>query len=176
MGLTRDDLRVLLDAFEASTWQEMTVETGGDRIHVSRRETAGHAPVPSPAGNGHVAAAVPAPAPAPAGSPGTTPAPAPAQAAPTGAVQAPMAEPAEPPGGAPVVSPSVGLFWRAPSPDAPPFVEVGSRVGADDTIGIVEVMKLMTPVAAGRAGTVSAVLVDNGDPVEHGQVLVLIAD
>ena len=71
---------------------------------------------------------------------------------------------------------SVGLFWRAPSPDSPPFVEVGSRVGAEDTIGIVEVMKLMTPVAAGRAGIVSAVLVDNGAMVEHGQSLVLIAE
>lgn len=155
MGLTKDDLRALLDAFEASTWQEMTVEIGGDRIHVSRREAAGPAPAPPPASNGHAAAAVPIPAPAPV----------PAPAEPPAAVS-----------GTPVVSPSVGLFWRAPSPDSPPFVEVGSQVGPEDTIGIVEVMKLMTPVAAGRAGTVSAVLADNGAMVEHGQALVLIAE
>ena len=151
MGLTRDDMRVLLDAFEASTWQEMTVEVGGDRVHVSRRETAEHTPMrPSPS-NGH------APAPVPEAAPSVPETPVSAT-------------------GTPVVSPSVGLFWRAPSPDSPPFVDVGSQVGPDDTIGIVEVMKLMTPVAAGRAGTVSAVLADNGAMVEHGQTLVLIAE
>ena len=161
MGLTRDDLRALLDAFEASAWQEMTVEIGGDRVHVSRRETAGQAPAPPAASNGHTATAPPAP-PVVAVS---EPAPAPGSAGPPIDTN-----------GTPVVSPSGGLFWRAPSPDSPPFVEVGSRVGPDDTIGIVEVMKLMTPVPAGRAGTVSAVLADNGAMVEHGQTLVLIAE
>ena len=151
MGLDRDDLRVLLDAFEASTWQEMTVEVGGDRVHVSRRYAADHTPMPPSPGNGH------------------TPTPVP-EAAPT------VPETPVNVTGTPVVSPSVGLFWRAPSPDSPPFVEVGSQVGPDDTIGIVEVMKLMTPVPAGRAGTVSAVLADNGAMVEHGQALVLIAE
>ena len=158
MGLTKDDLRVLLDAFEASSWQEMTVEIGGDRIHLSRREVADTAAAPPPVTNGH--------APAPAGGVVPAPAPSPPQPAPPPAAAT----------GTPVVSPSVGLFWRAPSPDAAPFVEVGTRVGPEDTIGIVEVMKLMTPVAAGRAGTVSAVLADNGAMVEHGQTLVLIAE
>jgi acetyl-CoA carboxylase biotin carboxyl carrier protein len=147
MGLTKDDLRALLEAFEASTWQEMTVEIDGDRIHVSRREANGHHPAPVP------------------------------DAPPPPAVEASPAVPTGPPPaltGEPVVSPSVGIFWRAPAPDAPPFVEVGSRVGPADTVGIIEVMKLMTPVAAGRSGTVSAVLVDNGQAVEHGEALVLI--
>jgi acetyl-CoA carboxylase biotin carboxyl carrier protein len=154
MGLTRDDLRVLLEAFEASTWQEMTVEVGGDRIHVSRQEAAEHTPRPPSPSNGQTPAPVP-----------ETPAPSVVQVTPTVSAT-----------GTPVVSPSVGLFWRAPSPDSPPFVDVGSQVGPDDTIGIVEVMKLMTPVAAGRAGTVSAVLADNGAMIEHGQTLVLIAE
>jgi acetyl-CoA carboxylase biotin carboxyl carrier protein len=163
MGLTRDDLRVLLEAFEASTWQEMTVEIGGDRIHVSRRETNGHVPGPVVAKVAPVPVVEADAAPVP-----TTPAP--AAAPPPGDDGAPPAD------GTPVVSPSVGLFWRAPSPDSPPFVEVGSVVGPEDTVGIVEVMKLMTPVPAGRAGTVSAVLADNGAMVEHGQALVLIAE
>ena len=171
MGLTKDDLAALLDAFEASTWQEMTVEVGGDRLHVSRRAAVEPAPAAVPASNGHAAAPPP---------PVTTAAP-PAAPVPVAATAAALPEP---PGGGsgtpaatgtPVVSPSVGLFWRAPSPDAPPFVEVGSRVGPEDTVGIVEVMKLMTPVAAGTAGVVSAVLADNGAMVEHGQALVLIA-
>ncbi len=161
MGLTRDDLRVLLDAFEASTWQEMTVEVGGDRVHVSRRDTAEHTSGSPNRSNGHT----PVPVPEAAASIPEVPAPSVVEA--TSVISAT---------GTPVVSPSVGLFWRAPSPDSPPFVEVGSRVGADDTIGIVEVMKLMTPVAAGHAGTVSAVLADNGAMVEHGQTLVLIAE
>ena len=162
MGLTRDDLRALLDAFEASTWQEMTVEVGGDRIHVSRRETNGHAPAAVVAR----AASVPVVEAEPGPGPATPPPAAPPSAAP----------PPDEATGTPVVSPSVGLFWRAPSPDSPPFVEVGSVVGPEDTVGIVEVMKLMTPVPAGRAGTVSAVLADNGAMVEHGQALVLIAE
>ena len=164
MGLTRDDVRVLLDAFEGSTWQEMTVEVGGDRIHVSRRESAEHVPAPPRTSNGH--------APAPALEPHVgEPAPAAALSQPVGAGPGTPAAT-----GTPVVSPSVGLFWRAPSPDSPPFVEVGSPVAPGDTIGIIEVMKLMTPVAAGWAGTVSAVLAENGAMVEHGQALVLITE
>lgn len=170
MGLTNEDLRALLEAFEASTWQEMTVEVGGDRVHVSRREVAlnGHAPAPALA---PAAAPAPAPRPVPAAVPDAAPVPGGAPSAPSVAESA-----TEPPAGTPVVAPSVGLFWRAPSPDAPPFVEVGSQVGPGDTIGIVEVMKLMSPVPAGRAGTVTAVLADNGAMVEHGQPLVLIAE
>jgi acetyl-CoA carboxylase biotin carboxyl carrier protein len=79
-----------------------------------------------------------------------------------------------PPDGTTVNSPSVGLFWRAPAPGAPPFVEVGGRVTAGDTVAIVEVMKLMNHVTAPVSGTVTAVLVENGEAVEFGQVLVVI--
>jgi acetyl-CoA carboxylase biotin carboxyl carrier protein len=161
MGLTSEDLRVLLEAFEAGTWQEMTVEVGGDRIHLSRRQ--GTAPAPTAPSNGR------APASRAAVEPEADPT-SPAPPLPGTVESTPAAT------GTPVASPSVGLFWRAPSPDAPPFVEVGSRVGPDDTVGIVEVMKLMTPVPAGRAGTVTAVLAINGAMVEHGEALVLIAE
>ena len=71
-------------------------------------------------------------------------------------------------------SPIAGVFYRAPGPDAPPFVEVGQRVAADDVIGIVEVMKLMNTVRAGVAGTVIEVCVGNAELVEFEQVLVRI--
>jgi len=73
-----------------------------------------------------------------------------------------------------IESPSVGLFWRAPSPGAPPFVEVGSRVAAGETLAIVEVMKLMNHVASPVDGVVTAILVDNGAAVEYGQTIVVV--
>jgi acetyl-CoA carboxylase biotin carboxyl carrier protein len=76
--------------------------------------------------------------------------------------------------GVPVSAPSVGLFWRSPSPGAPPFVDVGSRVGPDDTIAIIEVMKLMSPLKAGLSGVVTAILAENGATVARGDALVLV--
>ncbi len=73
-----------------------------------------------------------------------------------------------------VDAPIAGVFYRAPSPGADPFVEVGQRVTADDVIGIVEVMKLMNTVRAGVAGVVVAVGVEDGELVEFGQTLVRI--
>jgi acetyl-CoA carboxylase biotin carboxyl carrier protein len=73
-----------------------------------------------------------------------------------------------------IESPSVGLFWRAPSPGAPPFVEVGSAVTEGDTLAIVEVMKLMNHVTAPAAGVVKAILPANGESVVLGQPLVVI--
>lgn len=73
-----------------------------------------------------------------------------------------------------VTAPSVGIFWRAPEPGAKPFVEVGSKVAVGDTVGIVEVMKLMGNVTAEVAGTVTAVHVENAQGVEFGTPLVTI--
>jgi acetyl-CoA carboxylase biotin carboxyl carrier protein len=68
----------------------------------------------------------------------------------------------------------VGLFWRAPSPGAPPFVEVGGRVAAGETVAIVEVMKLMNHVSSPVDGVVTAILIENGAPVEFGQAIVVV--
>lgn len=198
MGLTPKDLRALLDAFENSTWQEMTVAVGGDSLYVSRRvssESAVSAPlhvagvsvlgradghpseeerrVESPASlagapldavpGSHTSAATPV-----KGGSGVDTGRSEAAAESRGGVVT------DSPKGTPVLAPSVGLFWHSPSPGAPPFVEVGTRVAPEDTIGILEVMKLMNRVPAGVAGIVTAVLVDNGDMVEHGDPLVLI--
>jgi acetyl-CoA carboxylase biotin carboxyl carrier protein len=180
MEMSPETIRALLDAFERSDWREMVVEVGEDRLHVSRDQLTELAPAVA-------APASPAPAPAPA-----TPAP-PAASAAGGAVGGPVAEEASATagnGGSPaatgpatdaalasgtkIESPSVGLFWRAPSPGAPPFVEVGARVAAGETVAIVEVMKLMNHVAAPVDGVVTGILVENGASVEFGQPIVVI--
>jgi acetyl-CoA carboxylase biotin carboxyl carrier protein len=88
------------------------------------------------------------------------------------AAPAPQAGPAA--GETDVRAPLLGNFYSAPRPGDPPFVEIGSTVGADTTIGIIEVMKLMNPIRAGLAGTVTAILAANGTAVEEGQPLIRV--
>lgn len=159
-GIDEGTLKALLSTFEESKWEQMAVSIGGDTLQVSRGSE-----LPALSGAEPAAAPSAAPAPSPAGSA----APAPAPGTPE--------EPAPAPGpgtGEPVTSPTVGIFWHAPSPGAPPFVAVGARVEEGDTIGIVEVMKLMNHVTTDVAGTVTEILVPNGDPVEFGQVLIRV--
>jgi acetyl-CoA carboxylase biotin carboxyl carrier protein len=104
-----------------------------------------------------------APAPAPAAAPA-----APVLAAP--AVEAPPAAPA----GHQVKSPMVGTFYRAASPGAKPFVEVGSVIKEGDTICIVEAMKILNEIESDKSGTVTQILIDNGEAVEYGQPLFVI--
>lgn len=162
MELNPETIRALLDAFENSDWREMTVTIGEDRLHVSRDAT--------PNGSEPLATApAPAPAPPPAATappPAAPPAPEPGPAAPAPAAQSHD--------GTAIESPSVGLFWRAPSPGAPPFVEVGDHVAAGATVAIVEVMKLMNHVTSPVDGTVAAILVENGAAVEFGQPIVIV--
>src|SRR5690242_17358143 len=98
--------------------------------------------------------------------------PAAAAAAPTAA--AADAEPSTPEGHV-VKAPMVGTFYRSPSPDAKAFVEVGQTVKEGDTICIIEAMKLMNEIEADASGTVKAILVENGQPVEYGQPLFILA-
>ena len=86
----------------------------------------------------------------------------------------PDAEPATPEGHV-VKAPMVGTFYRSPSPDAKVFVEVGQAVKEGDTICIIEAMKLMNEIEADASGTVKAILVENGQPVEYGQPLFILA-
>jgi acetyl-CoA carboxylase biotin carboxyl carrier protein len=173
MEMSPETIRALLDAFERSDWREMVVEVGEDRLHVSRDPLPESATlVPAPA---KTAPAVSAAGPVAAGDP----APAAVAKASSGVVPpaaSPTAEPAGeiPDQGTRIESPSVGLFWRAPAPGAPPFVEVGGRVAAGETVAIVEVMKLMNHVASPLDGVVSAILVENGEAVEFGQPIVVV--
>lgn len=106
-------------------------------------------------------------------------APAVAVAAPAAAA-APQAQPAaaspveESFSGTPVEAPLVGIFYSAPAPEEPPFIEVGQHVKKGDTLFIIEAMKTMNEITAPCDGTVSRILAQNGDMVEYKQVLVVI--
>jgi acetyl-CoA carboxylase biotin carboxyl carrier protein len=71
-------------------------------------------------------------------------------------------------------APLVGTFYRSPSPDAKAFVSVGDKVNADTVIGIIEAMKVMNEIKAEKSGTVKEILVENGQPVEYGQPIIVI--
>lgn len=104
------------------------------------------------------------------------PAVAPISAAPTATPTPEPATPADPEDDVLVVhSPMVGTFYRAPSPDAEPFVEIGDTVGADQTFAVIEAMKLFNPITTEHAGRVVEVLVADAEPVEFGQPLLRIA-
>jgi acetyl-CoA carboxylase biotin carboxyl carrier protein len=163
MEMTPETIKALLDAFDRSDWREMVVTVGEDRLHVSRDQLTEL---------GAPAAAAPTPAPQAAASPAAPPAA--AEESPPDA--APTVAPTEmlPDGHVAIDSPSVGLFWRAPAPGAPPFVEVGQRIAAGDTVAIVEVMKLMNHVASPVDGVVTEILVENGGAVEFGRPIVVV--
>jgi acetyl-CoA carboxylase biotin carboxyl carrier protein len=106
---------------------------------------------------------------APASAGAVAPAAAPADVVP--AVEAPVAAPE----GHTVKSPMVGTFYRAASPGAKPFVEVGDTIKEGETICIVEAMKILNEIEADKSGTVTRILVDNGQAVEYGQPMYVIA-
>jgi len=107
----------------------------------------------------------------PVAAPALAPAAAPTAAAP---VAAPAPAAAEVAAGHAVKSPMVGTFYRASSPGAKPFVEIGTQVKAGDTVCIIEAMKILNEIEADKAGTVTQVLCENGQAVEYGQPLFII--
>jgi len=145
-------LKKLIDLVQESGIAELEITEGEERVRIAR---GGAVSIVPPAGTVSPAAA-PAAAPVPA-------APAPAPAAPEAA-----------PEGHVVKSPMVGTFYRAPSPEAKPFVDVGSTVKEGDTICVLEAMKLMNEIEADASGVIKAILVENGQPVEYGQALFII--
>ncbi|QQL44960.1 acetyl-CoA carboxylase biotin carboxyl carrier protein [Sulfuriroseicoccus oceanibius] len=107
--------------------------------------------------------------PAPAAAPAAAAAPAPvAAAAPAAADAAPAADGAA---GEEITSPMVGTFYRKPSPDAANFVEVGTAIAEGQTLCIIEAMKVMNEIKAEKSGTITAVLVEDGTPVQFGEAL-----
>jgi acetyl-CoA carboxylase biotin carboxyl carrier protein len=148
MQVDVDLVRQLAEMLDATNLTEIEVEHGDRKIRVARKAAAVAAPV-------HYAPAPPAAAPAAAAA-------APAEAAP-----APSTANA-------VKSPMVGTVYLSANPEAAPFVSVGARVAAGDTLLIVEAMKVMNPILAPSAGTVKAILVSNGQPVEFDQPLVVV--
>jgi acetyl-CoA carboxylase biotin carboxyl carrier protein len=143
-------IRELAQLLNDTGLSEIEIEKSGLKVRVARSVTVA-ATMPSAA---YAAPSVPASAAA---------GPAPASGG---------ADPAKHPGT--VKSPMVGTAYRSPDPKAPPFVEVGTRVQQGDTLLIIEAMKTMNQIPAPRAGTVTAVLIENGQPVEFGEPLVII--
>ena len=142
-------------------------KTPGGLSHLKAAPAA--APAPAPAAPEAPKAEAPAPEPAPAPAAAPAPAEAPKEEAPK-----PEAAPASSSNGVEVKSPMVGTFYAAPKPGADPFVQVGDTVEVGQVLCIVEVMKLMNNIEAKTAGTVTEILVDNEDAVEHGQPLMVI--
>ncbi|KEF42381.1 MAG: carboxylesterase [Cyanobium sp. CACIAM 14] len=158
MQLDHDQLRQLLALLGESDIQELRLEGDDFRLEV-RRNLPSAAPVTvvqAPA----AAAPLPA-APAPTGTPPAPSAPPPPSASVRSDLQA-------------ITAPMVGTFYRASAPGEPPFVEVGSRITAGQPVCILEAMKLMNELEAEVSGEVVEILVENGTPVEFGQVLMRI--
>ena len=144
-------LKKLIDLVEESGIAELEITEGEEKVRISRNNSAS-APV-----SAVVAPAVAVPAVAPAGTPAVGEPAAPAQAE-----------------GHVLKSPMVGTYYRAPTPGAKPFVEVGQTVNEGDTVCIIEAMKLLNEIEADRTGVIKAILVENGQPVEYGHALMVI--
>ena len=142
MALNDDDVREILRIIDESDLDELRIETDGLSLHVLRGgATPAFEPEPVP---GRRAAAEPA---------------------------SPVAASEGEDDGLTIASPAIGIFHRAPAPGATPFVDIGTRVEAGTIVGIVEVMKMMNSVAAGIAGTIVEILIENAQQVEYGQPL-----
>ena len=150
------ELRRIVTLMRTNELVELELEDAGRRVRLVR---AGAAPLTLVPGTVHHATPVAAPAAASA---------APAAAA------APAAKASRESRGAEITSPMVGTFYRAPSPDASPYAEVGDRVRTDTTVCIVEAMKVMNEIKAEVEGEILEILVQNGEPVEFGQPLFLV--
>jgi acetyl-CoA carboxylase biotin carboxyl carrier protein len=147
-------LKKLIDLVQESGIGEIEITEGEEKVRISRQPPAMPMMMAAPPMQHVALGAVPAAVPPAAGAPEPPPA-------------------AEPKGHS-LKSPMVGTFYRAPSPGAPAFVEVGQSVSKGQTLCIIEAMKLLNEIESDVAGTVKAILVENGQPVEYGQPLFLI--
>jgi acetyl-CoA carboxylase biotin carboxyl carrier protein len=146
MSLTAKDVAEIMRLLEDSSFDNLSLEIDGMKLHLQRSSAK------SP-------------------RPGADEAPLSATAPPR---LAKKHKPPSEPGLCEVPSPLLGFFYRAPKPGEPPFVEVGSHVEEDTVIGIIEVMKLMNTVQAGVKGVVVEILSENGAAVEYGEILLRV--
>jgi len=163
-----DDIRRLVKLVEESEIDELEVRRWWTVVRILKRGN-NHA-----TGEKTVVVAAPAPLPVVAPAPVAV---APAAAAPAETAGARMEAKAAPQADAdlvPIKSPMVGTFYRAPSPEAAPYIELGGRVGVGQVVCIVEAMKLMNEIEAEVAGTIERILLENGQPVEFNQPLFLV--
>ncbi len=155
-------VKKLIELLEESDIDEIEIKEDAESVRISRNGAAAgfaqsgyHVPQPT---------AQPAPQPAAAAPTGPGAAPTPAAEAPQVAEET----------GHQVVSPMVGTFYRSPSPSSAAFVEVGKSVNEGDVLCIVEAMKMMNQIESDKSGTIAAIHVENGEPVEYDQPLVTI--
>lgn len=143
-------VKKLIELLEESNIDEIEIKEGEESVRISRNSAQPMMAAPA-------YAAPPPPPPQPA-----------APTEPAAAAPAALA-------GFVVTSPMVGTFYRAATPSAAPFVEVGQTVKVGDVLCIVEAMKMMNQIQAGKAGTVEAILIEDGQPVEFDQPLIIIS-
>ena len=148
-------IKRLIELLEESGVNEIEIHEGEESVRINR-------------GGTQVAVAQ---APAPAQAPAAAPAPAPTAGEPASPAGDSAAEEVS---GHTIRSPMVGTFYRAPSPEAEPFVEEGQSVSAGETLCIIEAMKMLNQIEADRSGVVRRILLDNGQPVEFDQPLFVI--
>jgi acetyl-CoA carboxylase biotin carboxyl carrier protein len=155
MDLSYDDVQNILKIIDASSLEELMLEIGDLKLVVRKRAGRAEATLVPPRELAQMSQTMAAP-----------PAPAPRESA----RGRPAAE-----GEFELKAPMVGTFYRAPRPGAPPFVEVGGVVGPDDVVCIIEVMKLMNSITTGGRGRIVDILAENGQLVEYGQLLMIVA-
>ena len=146
MTLTAADVDRIIALLDASHFDRLSLEIGDLKLDLVRSGAMPASPKPVPAATSEPVA-VPPPTAAPA-------------ARETGLIE--------------VTSPLLGIYYRAPRPGEPPFVEMGARVEPETIIGIIEVMKLMNTARAGVHGEVVEIVARNGELVEHGEVIMLV--
>ncbi len=151
-GQEQQLIRELAELLDETGLSEIEIEKSGLKVRVAKNLTVAAAPVSV--------------GPAPTG-------PAPTGAADQSGGGAPAADDAHNHPGA-VKAPMVGTAYRSPEPSAPAYIDIGSKVSAGDTLLIVEAMKTMNQIPAPKSGTVTAILFENGQPVEFGEPLVII--
>lgn len=151
-------IKRLIELLEESGVNEIEIKEGEESVRISRGVTAPAAPQTYLVGG----AGMPAPQPAPAPTAPPTSAPG------SEAEEKPL------PSGHTVRSPMVGTFYRAPSPGAKPFVEVGQQVKVGETLCIIEAMKMLNQIESDKDGVVKAILVENAEPVEFDEPLFVI--
>ncbi len=145
MTLTAKDVAEIIRILEESSFDQLTLEMDGVKLSLERGSALPRVPAFTPA----------------------------ASPPPNSPLQ-PIAKPPSEPGLLEITAPLLGIFYVAPRPGEPPFVEVGSKVGEQTVVGIIEVMKLMHTVCAGVKGEVTEILVKNGAAIEYGEVLMRV--
>ena len=149
MTLTAKDVAEIMRVLEESSFDSLSLEMNGVKLHLQRRS-------PLPAGQS------------------SDPGPSSSTSSSALGRTSPKIKPPSEPGLLEIPAPLLGIYYRAPKPAEPPFVEVGSKVKEDTVIGIIEVMKLMNSVHAGVKGEVVEILVQNSAAVEYGEILMRV--